>query len=127
MGLQTASTPGSNPLGQNWSLNPIIDVTVRTNDISQPVVATIYTNGGANSYTRTLNLAGGITAPAPVDYLFDFTSVAGNLGHVDAVTLTFDPAPGADFSLTSVTTVPEPMSFAVLSVGVLALLRRKKK
>ncbi len=122
-----STTAASNALNLNWTSTPLVALTFRSNDIVQPVTATIYTNGGASSFTRTLNIAGNITSASPQTYTFDFSSDAASLGDVDAVKFFFDPAPGADFSLSAINTVPEPMSLAVLSIGAAALLRRKKK
>jgi len=122
-----SSTPASSPLNLDWSATSLLDVTFRTNDLAQQVTATIFTNGGASSFTRTLNIAGGITSAFPQTYSFDFSTDAASLTDVDAVTFDFDPAAGGDFSLTSINTVPEPMSLAVLAIGAAALLRRKKK
>lgn len=122
-----SATPASSPLNVDWSSTPLVEITFRTNDLLQPVTATIYTNGGASSFTRTLNVAGGITSASPQTYIFDFSSDSASLGDVDAVTFDFDPSAGGDFSLQSINTVPEPMSLAVLSIGAAALLRRKKK
>jgi hypothetical protein len=118
---------GSNPLNMDFSSSPILNVTFRSNDLAQPVFATIYTNNGASSFTRSLNVMGGITPSSPVTYGFDFTSDAGSLTDVDAITFNFDPAPGGDFSLQGVYSVPEPASVAVLAIGAAAMLRRRKK
>jgi hypothetical protein len=107
--------------------NFLLNMNVRTNDLFLPVTVTLYTNGGANSFTRTLNVAAGINSASPVTYQFDFSSDAASLGDVDGIKFYFDPTAGGDFSLNSIQTVPEPMSIAVLSVGALALLRRRKK
>lgn len=123
----SSTTPASNPLNLNLTASPLVNVTFRSNDLLQPVVVTMFTNGGASSFTRTLNIAGGITSASPQTYSFDFTSDAASLGDVDAIRFDFDPAAGADFSLTSINTVPEPASMAVIGLGVAALLRRKRR
>ncbi|MBS1703728.1 MAG: PEP-CTERM sorting domain-containing protein [Armatimonadetes bacterium] len=123
----SSTSPASNELNVNWTSTPLLSMTFRSNDIAQNVTATIYTNGGASSYTRTLGIAGGIVPASPQTYMFDFTSDAASLGDVDAVKFDFDPAPGADFSLTGINSVPEPASIAALAIGAAALLRRKKK
>jgi hypothetical protein len=127
-GYATSSlVPASNQLNQNFSTIPFINLGVRTNDIAQPVTITLFTNGGANSYSRTLTVGGGIVSPAPVNYLFDFSSVAANLGDVDGIKIFFDPAPGGDFSLNGVQAVPEPASLSVLALCSILILKRKKK
>ena len=118
---------GSNSLNLDFTGTPIVEVAFRSNDIAQPVTVWLYNNDGAQILTRTLNIAAGITPSSPMTYGFDFTSDIANLGDIDAIAFTFDPAPGGDFALTGINTVPEPMSIAVLSVGALALLRRRKK
>ena len=123
----SSTTVGSNALNMNLISTPIFSMTFRSNDLLQPVVATIFTNNGASSFTRTINAVGGITPTSPVTYLFDFTSDAASLGDVDAITFNFDPQPGGDFSLSGIQTVPEPASLAVLAIGGAAMLRRRKK
>ncbi|MEI7576314.1 MAG: PEP-CTERM sorting domain-containing protein [Armatimonadota bacterium] len=119
-------TPASNPLNTDLSLNPKLDLVFDSNDVAQPVTATIYTNGGANTHTLTLNAPGGIVPSSPQSLVFDFTSVAGLLTDVDAIVFDFDPSAGGDFSLTTVQAVPEPASIAVLGLGIAALKRRRK-
>jgi hypothetical protein len=127
-GYAAASTvAASNPLNLNLTSNFLVNLNFRTNDQAQPVTVTLYTNGGANSFTRTLNVSGGITSAFPVSYQFDFSSDAASLGDVDGIKIFFDPTDGGDFSLTNVEAVPEPMSIVALSIGALALLRRRKK
>ena len=127
-GFASLSTiAGSNPLNQNFTSIPLVNLSFRTNDQVQPVTVTLFTNGGANSYSRTLNISGGLFFPTPANYLFDFTSDAASLGDVDGIKIDFDPVAGGDFSLNGVQVVPEPTSIAVLSIGAIALLRRRKK
>ena len=123
----SSTTPTSNPLNKNFTSSPIIQLDFRTNDQNMPVTVTLYTNGGANSFTRTATVVGGIFSQNPSGYQFDFTSDAASLGDVDGIKIFFDPASSGDFSLNSVEAVPEPMSLTVLSLGALALLRRRKK
>lgn len=127
-GYASSSTvPASNPLNLNLSAKPVIDVVFDSNDVVQPVVVTLFTNGGANQYTRTVNAPGGIATGSAQSILFDFSTDAANLVDVDSIKIDFDPAPGGDFALTTVQAVPEPASFAVIGVGVAALLRRRRK
>lgn len=121
------TVPASNPLNLNLTSIPIVSLNFRTNDQTQPVVVTLYTNGGANSYVRTMNVLGGVFSVSPVAYNFDFTSDAALLGDVDGIQIDFDPASGGDFSLNGVQTVPEPASVAALALGAAVLLRRRKK
>jgi hypothetical protein len=123
----TSAVPASSPLNFDMTSNFLVNMNVRTNDLLLPVTVTLYTNGGANSFTRSLNVAAGINSASPVTYQFDFSSDAASLGDVDGIKFYFDPTAGGDFSLNNIQTVPEPMSIAVLSVGALALLRRRKK
>ncbi len=127
-GFANASlVPASNPLNLDLSLNPILKLSFVSNDVSQPVIATIYTNGGASWYSYMATAPSGITPSSPVDLQLDFTSVAGLLTDVDGIVFDFDPAEGGDFSLTTVQAVPEPASIAVIGMGVAALLRRRRK
>lgn len=123
----SSTTAASSPLNLDLTGNSLIAVNFRTNDVAQPASVTIYTNGGASSFTRNLAIAGGIVSASPQTYVFDFSSDAANLGDVDGISFSFDPTAGGDFSLNSINAVPEPMSLAVLSIGAAALLRRKKK
>ena len=123
----SSTVVASNPLNSNFTSIPIIDLNFRTNDLSLPVTVTLYTNGGANSFSRTLNVNAGIFSASPVSYQFDFTADAASLGDVDGFKIYFDPAAGGDFSLNGIQAVPEPTTIAALSLGALVLLRRRKK
>jgi hypothetical protein len=118
---------GSNPLNSNFTSIPIIDLNFRTNDLTLPVTVILYTNGGANSFSRTVNVNAGIFSASPLSYQFDFTADAASLGDVDGIKIYFDPAAGGDFSLNGIQAVPEPMSVLAVSLGAIALLRRRKK
>ncbi len=122
-----STTPASNPLNLNLSSTPLVNLDFRTNDLLQPVTVTLFTNGGASSYTRSMNILGGLSGPFVQTYTFDFSSDAASLTDVDGIRIDFDPAAGGDFSLSGINTVPEPMSIAAISIGAAALLRRKKK
>ncbi len=122
-----SNTPTSNPLNKNFTVNPIVELNFRTNDLTMPVTVTLYTNGGANSFTRSMTIASGINSSLPIAYQFDFTSDAASLGDVDGIKIFFDPAPSGDFSLNGIQAVPEPMSLTALTLGGFALLRRRKK
>ncbi len=123
----SSTVVASNPLNFNFMSIPIIDLNFRTNDLTLPVTVTLYTNGGANSFTRTVNVNAGIFSGSPFSYQFDFTSDAASLGDVDGIKIYFDPAAGGDFSLNGIQAVPEPTTIAALSLGALVLLRRRKK
>lgn len=52
-----------------------------------------------------------------------------SLGDVKRISVNFTPRTGGDFSLNKISAspVPEPATFAVIGVGAVALLRRRKK
>ena len=122
----SSTTAASNPLNLNLVSNPLLKLTFDSNDVVQPVTASLTLNGGASTISLTSNAPGGIAPGSPFVLTFDFTSVAGTLVDVDAITFDFDPAPGGDFSLSTVQAVPEPASLAVLAIGLVALKRRRK-
>jgi hypothetical protein len=127
-GFATGSgTVGSNPLNMNLTTNPILSVFMRSNDVAMPTSMRIFTNNGANMYTRNVSVSGGITPSSSQVINYDFTSDAALLGDVDAIVMDFDAQPDGDFSLTYLAAVPEPTSMAVLGLGAAALLRRRKK
>ena len=117
-----AAAPGSNPLGLNLSTSPIIKINFRSNDLAQPVKATLYL---ANNTTisRTVTAASSFS---PFSTSLDFSADAAALGSVSAITLDFDPASDGDFAITNVSTVPEPASMAALGLGIAAMLRRRR-
>ena len=121
----SSTTPASNQLNLNLTSLPIFNLEFLTNDQSQPVTVTLYTNGGTNSFSRSINVLAGTTTPST--YQFDFSTNAASLGDVDGIKIFFDPAPGGDFALSGIHTVPEPMSLTALSLGALVLVRRRKK
>ena len=123
----SSTVVASNPLNFNFMSIPIIDLNFRTNDLTLPVTVTLYTNGGANSFSRSVNINAGIFSGSPLSYQFDFTSDAASLGDVDGIKIYFDPAAGGDFSLNGIQAVPEPMSLIALSLGAAALIKRSKK
>jgi hypothetical protein len=117
-----AAAPGSNPLGLNLSTAPIIKINFRSNDLAQPVKASLYL---ANNtvLTRTVNAA---SSSSTFSTSLDFSADAASLGSVSAIVLDFDPSTDGDFAITNVSTVPEPASMAALGLGVAAMLRRRR-
>ncbi len=124
----------SNPLNLDMSSNHILRLTFTSNDVAQTVYATIQgtdLNSGVNNFTVAVNVPGGITPSNPLDVDFDFSTVdpgylLGPFSDIDGIAFDFNPAPGGDFSLTTVQAVPEPASMAVLAIGLVALKRRRK-
>ena len=122
-----STTASSNPMNLDMTSNFLVNVEFRSNDLVQPMSVTLYTNGVANSFTRSAVISAGIMSGSPVTYQFDFSADAASLGDVDGIKFYFDPAAGGDFSLNGINAVPEPMSIVALSLGAIALLRRRKK
>ncbi|HLO99820.1 MAG TPA: PEP-CTERM sorting domain-containing protein [Fimbriimonas sp.] len=120
-----SSVPTSAPLNLNFGTEQTFRINFRSNDQLMPVKVTLFTNDGADSFSGTLNIPGGITTAAPQFYDWNFTWYG--LADLDAITFDFDPAEGGDFSLNSIEAVPEPASMAAIAVGIAALIRRKKK
>ena len=122
----SSTTPASNQLNTSFVASPRFELEFRSNDITLPVTMTLYTNGGANTYSRSMSVNAGITTASPVIYTFDFTSDAASLGDVDGIKIFFDPAASGDFALNGIYAVPEPTSIAAISLGAIVLLRRRK-
>lgn len=122
-----AGPAGSDPLNIDFSSNPLVKLVFRSNDITLPTTVKLITNGGASSFSRSLNVSGGIVPASPTTFTFDFTADAASLSDVDGIVLSFDTAPDGDFAVTNISAVPEPASMAAITVGIAAMLRRRRK
>jgi hypothetical protein len=125
-GFANGSTSvGSNPLNINLMTQSQLRVTFLGSDLPMVATAIVFTNNGAGSFTRVLNLPGGITNGQTATW--DFSADAASLGDVDAIVFDFDSSPSGDFGISRLESVPEPATMAALGLGVAALLRRRKK
>lgn len=116
---------GSNALNFDLSAKPKIEFKFSANDVAMPANVRLYTNNGSSFYDRSITIPGGISPSSPQSVAFDFSSSAALLTDVDSIIVSFNPALGGDFSVTSISAVPEPITLAVLSLGLLGL--RKKR
>ena len=117
------TTPGSLPLNFNFSNAPKLAFDFTTNDLAQSLKVTLYRND-SSSVTRTVTVP---TLAGPTTVMADFTSDASSLSSVTAMTFSFDTPRDGDFSLRKVTVVPEPGTYAAVGLGMLVMLRRKRK
>ena len=122
-----STTLGSNDLNLDLSIDNLLKLSVRSNDIALPSSVTLFTNSGTSPLTRSLVIPGGIVPSSASVFTFDFSADAASLTDVDAIVFQFDGAPDGDYSFSSIEAVPEPATVAVMGMGVAALLRRRRK
>ena len=96
------------------------------NDLALHMVTLVYSaDGGHSSYETTVSPG---TDFAQKSLYSDFMGTA-DFTQVNRVVFLFDTAQGGDFAINSIdtlTTVPEPATLAILGLGVLPLLRRRR-
>lgn len=110
-------------LNDNYSANPLFNLTIIANDLPNVAELTI-TSSSAGIVKRTINLP---TVTSSQMVTFDFTGEAA-LADVDGIRLEFDFAPSGDFAINRIEAVPEPLSLGALAAGVTLLgLRRRKR
>lgn len=119
-------TPSSSPMNLNLVGAPKLQLTFQNNDLPLAITAYLYTNGGTTfSFLRSAVVPGGV-APGYVQ-TFDFSSDAAALGDVDSILFNIDPVTNGDFSISSISTVPEPTTLVGIGLGAVALIRRRRK
>lgn len=104
-----------------------IGVHFGANDLALHMVTLVYSaGGGSSSWETTVDPGTNFTQKALYS---DFMGTA-DFTKVDRVVFIFDTAQGGDFAVNSIdtlTTVPEPATMAILGVGILPLLRRRRR
>lgn len=116
--------PGLTGFGLSASESVRISFLANDQDLTVNVFA--LSGQGTGTSSSTTIVAGGQTSPFDVD--FSFASFTGNadLSNIDRLVIVFDTSPSGDFALSQVSTVPEPASMAILGLGALGLIRRRR-
>lgn len=121
-------TIGSGTLNNNGPGTPLLsgtDNTIRIsflgNDLAVGVAAVLRNSGSVIATQSTTRAAA--SGAGNVDLTFG----AGQLQLADSITIEFTPVTNADFAINRIEAVPEPSAIAALSLGALALVRRRRK
>ncbi len=120
-------------VAQNLNANLSADSAFKLNFLSSDLPGT-YTiavrssngiNGDYVSYTGNFE---GNSVNTPFSKTIEFSQFAGmNFSDVDQILVTIDSGLSGDVSLSSIETVPEPASMAILAVAGAFIARRRKK
>lgn len=90
-----------------------------------PVTLTI--DDGVNSFTDTVVLPIGSLSAGIIDFpLQPYVTAGVDVTSVDSMEFSFDNQAGADITLDLIQVIPEPATMALLGLGGLALLRRRR-
>jgi hypothetical protein len=119
--------PGIGPVDLTQDSGNSFQIAFQSNDLALHMAAFVFSAGGGESrYDATI--AAGQNFIETASYA-DFIGTA-NFAAADRVAFIFDTAKGGDFALNQISTaqsVPEPASVAILGLGAISLLRRKRR
>ncbi len=123
-GYNMAGAPAdlnANLLGSSPANNGLL-IKMVSAEYAYDLDVTLFTNGASStaSLTRPANLS-------PHDVWFAFSSFSGvNFQDIDQVVVRLTGRPDGDYSMDSITSVPEPATLMVLAAGGLLALRRRR-
>lgn len=120
---------GSNPaLDLDMMLNDTIEVVFSYFDYANAsplnVVVTVSDGVGQESEAQALNQI--VTAPTTKTLSFTFAGLGLDFSDIDRVTVAFESDYAADFRVQEIVATPEPAVAALLAVGALLVVRRRR-